>query len=90
MATKLTQLSTDAPIVDESLIQTAQTRLFFTALLTVLDEQIILTGSGSPEGIIEAIVAKEYMDTAGIAGAIKYIKRDADIAGDKTKGWILV
>jgi hypothetical protein len=30
------------------------------------------------------------MDDAGTAGAILYIKRDTDIAGDKTQGWILV
>jgi len=90
VATELTRLSTSAPMLDESLIQTSQTRLFFLTLLTVLDEQTILTGSGSPEGVVEGIVSKEYMDTTGIAGAIKYIKRDADIAGDKTQGWILV
>ena len=90
MATSLTQLSTDAPIVDDLLIQTAQTRLFFANLLQVLSEQTILTGIGSPEGVVSAIVAQEYMDTIGVAGAIKYIKRDADILGDKTKGWVLV
>jgi len=50
----------------------------------------ILEGVGSPEGVIEAQVAREYMDTTGTTGNIKYIKRNADIAGDRTKGWILV
>ena len=50
----------------------------------------ILLGSGSPEGVVEALQARQYMDTAGTAGSIMYIKRDTDIAGDKTKGWILV
>ncbi|MES0327445.1 MAG: hypothetical protein ABUK13_04555 [Gammaproteobacteria bacterium] len=90
MATELTQLSTDSAIVDEGRIQTAQTRLFFVNLLQVIDEQSTLTGSGSPEGVVEAIITKRYMDTAGVAGAILYIKRDADIAGDKTQGWVLV
>ena len=50
----------------------------------------ILEGSGSPEGVVEAQVTRQYMDTAGTAGNILYIKRDSDIAGDRTMGWILV
>ncbi len=50
----------------------------------------ILTGTGSPEGIIEALQRVLYMDDEGTAGAILYIKRDADISGDRTQGWILV
>ena len=50
----------------------------------------IETGTGSPEGVVEALPEKLYMDNAGTAGAILYIKRDPDIAGDKTTGWILV
>ena len=50
----------------------------------------ILEGVGSPEGVIEAQVTRQYMDTNGTAGAILYIKRDSDIGGDKTQGWILV
>jgi hypothetical protein len=59
----------------------------WTEQVTQLD---LLIGSGSPEGVIEATVGREYMDDTGTAGSIKYIKRDADIAGDRTKGWILV
>jgi len=50
----------------------------------------ILTGSGSPENAVEAEITQQYMDTAGVAGSILYIKRDADISGDRTRGWILV
>lgn len=51
-----------------------------------------LTGTGSPEGVVEAIndPPRFYVDTAGTAGSILYVKRDADISGDRTKGWILV
>jgi len=90
VATELTQLSIDAPIVDEKLIQTGQTRLFFFTLLQVIDELTPLSGTGSPEGVVEALPLKEYVDLSGTASTIKYIKRDADIAGDKTQGWILV
>lgn len=50
----------------------------------------ILEGSGSPESVQDALPTRLYMDTAGITGAILYIKRNADIGGDTTQGWILV
>lgn len=50
----------------------------------------IIIGSGTPEGNIEAPTKRLYMDTSGTAGSILYIKRDAEIAGDTSKGWILV
>lgn len=49
-----------------------------------------LSGAGSPEGVQAALPTRFYMDTAGTAGAILYIKRDTDIGGDRTQGWILV
>ena len=50
----------------------------------------IKDGAGSPEGVVSAPQRTLYMDTAGTAGAILYIKRDADIGGDAKQGWILV
>tara|TARA_R110002020_G_scaffold299426_1_gene515111 strand:- start:1149 stop:1403 length:255 start_codon:yes stop_codon:yes gene_type:complete len=50
----------------------------------------ILTGSGTPEGTVSAPITTLYMDTAGGAGAVLYIKRDTDVAADPTQGWILV
>lgn len=50
----------------------------------------LIIGTGSPEGAVEALQGQEYMDDAGTASAILYIKRDPDIAGDKTKGWLLI
>jgi hypothetical protein len=50
----------------------------------------LMSGSGSPEGVVEAEQLRMYMDTAGTASAIMYVKRDADIGGDKTQGWILI
>jgi CMP-N-acetylneuraminic acid synthetase len=55
-----------------------------------LADRALIIGTGSPESVIEANQGALYMDDAGTAGAILYIKRDADIAGDKTQGWILV
>jgi len=43
-------------------------------------------GSGSPEGVVTASPTKLYMDTAGTAGNILYVKK----SGNGDTGWILV
>ena len=44
------------------------------------------SGSGSPEGVLEAEPNKLYMDTAGTAGNILYVKK----TGAGNTGWVLV
>lgn len=73
-------------VVDESGMMTPE----FQRWVTQITNTDIIIGTGSPEGVVSATVGREYMDDTGTAGSIKYIKRDADIAGDTTKGWILV
>lgn len=73
-------------IVDQNGMNT-QSMMIWMEQVTNLQ---IATGIGSPEGVLKALIGKEYMDTSGIAGAILYIKRDADIGGDTSQGWILV
>lgn len=46
----------------------------------------VLSGSGSPESVIAANPLTLYMDTAGTAGSILYIKK----TGTGNTGWILV
>jgi len=55
-----------------------------------LTNRALIVGPGSPESVIEANQGALYMDDAGTAGAILYVKRDADVTGDKTQGWVLV
>ena len=55
--------------------------------MTSLD---LIVGTGSPEGVIEATVGREYLDDAGLAGAVKFIKQLADIGGDRTQGWVAI
>ena len=90
MAINNTELSFIRSIIDPDGTLTLQSRSYFLALDDAINLSIVASGSGSPEGVLEALVKKQYMDTAGTAGAIKYIKRDADIAGDRSMGWILV
>lgn len=58
-------------------------------LKSITDKALII-GTGSPELIVEANQGALYMDETGASGAIMYIKRDADIGGDKTLGWVLI
>ena len=74
------------PILDQRMAMTNAFRSW-TQLITLASP---ITGEGSPEGIVEAQRTRFYMDTSGIAGAIMYVKRNADISGDRTKGWILI
>lgn len=76
----------NTPIVNEKGYMTTPFNLFVDAIAKLS----ISIGTGTPEGVVEALVTQLYMDDAGTAGAILYIKRDSDIGGDKTKGWILV
>ena len=49
-----------------------------------------IVGTGSPEGVVDAPITTLYMNDAGTAGSILYIKKLTDISGDSTQGWILV
>lgn len=74
------------PIVDEEGRMTLRTQQFFKDLA----KQIPIRGTGSPEGVIKAEQFQRYIDTTGASGSIEYIKRDTDVAGDTSKGWIAV
>lgn len=86
MVTKVVQPDPGAPITRESGLMSDRFRLW----VQLINNQSLIIGTGSPETVVEAEQGRFYMDDAGTAGAILYIKRDADISGDKTKGWILV
>lgn len=50
----------------------------------------LLIGTGSPEGVIEAEIGREYLDDTGAAGAVKFIKQLPDIGGNRTLGWVAI
>jgi hypothetical protein len=86
MVDRITEISFDRPIVEDDGSLTLQSRTFFK---TIINQSLII-GTGSPEGVVEAEQGASYMDDAGTAGSIKYIKRDDNIGADKSQGWILV
>lgn len=73
------------PIVDENGVLTDVGR----TLLWNLYEARTRYGDGSPEGVLTAPLYSLYIDRTGVSGSIAYRKMSIDIAGDRTKGWIL-
>ncbi len=55
-----------------------------------LANRALIIGSGVPEGVTEASQGALYMNDLGTAGAILYVKKSADVNGDRKEGWILV
>ena len=74
------------PIVDENGVMTDAFQRWVSEM-TRLD---LIIGTGSPEGVIETNVGREYLDDTGGAGAVKYIKQLADIGGDRKMGWVAI
>lgn len=79
-------LNKAVPLLDENRRMTNRTQDFFNELY----KQIPIRGTGSPEGVVQAEQFQKYIDTTGASGSIEYIKRDTDVAGDTSKGWIAV
>ena len=74
------------PIVDRA---GKMSQTFRTWAQAVTATQILI-GTGSPETVVSAAQGRLYMDDSGTAGSILYVKRDDNIGGDTSKGWILV
>ena len=86
MTVRVTALTSTRPVLEES-GETGQELRSWAQLLT---DRALIIGTGSPETVVAAPQGASYMDDAGTTGTLLYLKRDGDIAGDTTKGWILV
>lgn len=62
----------------------------FRAWTQSVSRLAVLSGTGSPEGVVNAPQNSFYVDEVGTPGSILYVKRDAGIGGDPTQGWVLV
>ena len=74
------------PIVDG----TGRMAQVFRAWTQSVSRLAVISGTGSPEGVVNAQQDSLYVDRAGTPGNILYIKRDTAIAGDPKQGWVLV
>lgn len=83
---KVAQPDPNKPLVDERGGQSEQMRVW-TRIIT---NQAVIVGTGNPEGVVEAEQGAKYIDETGALETVFYIKKLADIGGDKTQGWYLV
>lgn len=73
------------PITDDDGRLTQESRVYFSQLA----ERIPSYGEGSPEGVVSANIGATYYDLGASSGSRHYIKINADIGGDTSKGWEL-
>ena len=90
MAVNIIPPDSDRPIIDPDTTMFYLFREWTRFVTDEVNNRSLLFGTGSPEGVVEAVKGREYMDESGTASAIKYIKKSDDIAGNKTLGWILI
>ncbi len=80
------QPSSNTPIVNKDGVMED----VFQRWVTQITNNDLIVGTGSPEGVIEATVGREYLDDTGSTGAVKFIKQLPDIGGDRTQGWVAI
>lgn len=73
-------------IIKESGIPSDRFAAFIEEITRQVNLNTVLTGTGSPEGAVEASPTQLYMDDSGTAGNILYVKK----TGTGSTGWILV
>ena len=62
----------------------------FREVMRSLTDQLPMTGTGTPEGVVNAPQFSLYLDTTPAASPVEYRKMLAQIGGDTTQGWIAV
>lgn len=78
-----------APLGDFTIIEDGKShpdlQQWMEDVTDLVNSQIPLTGTGSPEGVVVASVGRWYVDTAASVGEGIYFKE----SGDTDTGWVL-
>lgn len=86
MPDRITHLTTVRPIVDAQASPTQEMRSW----AQLVTELMPIVGSGSPEGVILGKQGVSFIDEDASSGSVLYKKQKTDIAGDRSKGWVLI
>lgn len=78
------------PVPNQDITESDKMRTEFMLWTQAVTNLQPIIGVGSPEGNVEALQFREYIDSTGAAGNIKWCKMLTDIAGDKKKGWLKI
>lgn len=74
------------PIVDN----TGNMEDHFRYWVQQVNQQMLIVGTGSPEGQVEATQYSLYIDEATPTSPVQYRKMLVQIASDRSKGWVVV
>jgi len=70
--------------------QNGESELTMTLWMENVTNLLTANGTGSPESVVNGVVGRGYVDTAGAPGSVFYVKQLSDIGGDTTQGWVLI
>ena len=87
MRKTISNVSATQSIVDPD---TGLMRGHFSTFVLQVSTMGMIVGTGSPESNVEGNKGQAYMDDAGAAGAVLWIKQQTDIGGDTKQGWVAV
>lgn len=73
-------------IITKNRLPTLRLSEFLDIMTRQVNQNTPASGSGSPEGVVTAEPFNLYVDTAGGAGTVLYVKQ----SGSGNTGWILV
>lgn len=82
---KIDGLPKTRPFMDEQMVLNTEGR----TAVDQLESRVPITGSGSPENVIESVTGGIYFDLLGTTGSIIYVKLADDVSGDRTRGWVV-
>ena len=82
----ITSIERFSQILNEDGTLTVRAATFFEELTRETNLNTPIQGTGSPETVIDADIGQRYLDTAGLAENVLYIKQ----SGTGNTGWILV
>ena len=70
----------------DNVIMTLRMAEFLEAITRQVNQNITISGTGSPEGVVTAEPFKTYLDTAAAAGSNFFVKK----TGSGSTGWQLI
>lgn len=82
----ITAFETWELFVEQNGVPTQRAIEFLEEITRHVNLNTVLSGTGSPEGVIEAEPTQLYMDDSGSAGSILYVKK----TGTGNTGWVVV
>ncbi len=82
----ITAIERFSSLVDQEGKTTQRGAEYLEEMTRQVNESTMVVATGSPEGVVSAVVGETYIDTAGGAGSTLYVK----VSGVGNTGWLVV